>query len=852
MRLLIPVPLFDRALSFLCGTGLARIFGWAIPQSLELWLTLGIFLAGIFLSMGHRDLASPPEDRVRGRWGMLCLWLILGLIHSGCALWPRQGISSLEGAKVRGAGSILSVKELAAGPGAGSRQQWVVQLQHQDAQGTEQTRLWQKQERVLLTLQWPTASGQAMDGQASGPADYIPGAEIAFSGRIALPQGPRNPGAFDYPAYLAAQQLYCIAEVTPADLRCLQPASLPGRWMERLRRELRRQIRKYLPDQEAGIVEGCLLGQTFNMAEENLAAYRRSGIAHLFAVSGSHGSMILSLAAYLHWLCPGRRSFWRRWFLSAGMLFFYTALTGFPLSMMRTLVMGILLLTAPAFGRQHDGKTALAVAVILLLWHDPGSLQTAGFQLSFGVVLGIYRLAGWLKRTRLPSCFAVPVAAQLAGMPLQAFWFNQLQPAGALINFAVMVLMGPLMVLSLAAGFLSQISETHAAGLWKVCGLFAWMMHSLSLTWAAAPWACWPMAGRPWPFYVLWGILLWLLPELLYYEAALGSCLGSRLRLHWMWRKRRRILGVLTAGLCLTLWLMPSELEVVYLDVGEGDCMVIHTPNRKTWLIDGGGTAFSDYETGTKTVLPYLRYRGVRRLEGILLTHHHEDHREGIAQLLREIPVKSLWMPPLPATEDENASQTPETAEREFLAALKGAGVEAVTIGSPSRQIVMEPGLKLTLWWPPAMAGAQREAWQGNNQSLIISLEQSPQGPSPAGGDRSWSVEKRPGFRWLFTGDAEVLSLKTLLDYLPEDALRADFLKLPHHGSKTSYCPEFYEVVRPGGAVSTGGRQRSGNLAAEVEAWFGKAGIPLWQTRRAGAVLTRRNAAGIEIRTVLP
>jgi len=852
VRLLIPVPLFDRAISFLCGTGLAQIFGWAIPQSLELWLTPGLLLAGHFLSKGFREVVSPPEKMAQLRWGMLCLWLILGLIHSGCALWPGQGISSLEGAKVRGAGSILSVKELAAGPGAGPRQQWVVQLQRQDAEGAEQTRLWLKQERVLLTLQWPTASGQAMDGQAAGPADYIPGAEIAFSGSISIPQAPRNPGAFDYPAYLAAQKLYCMVEVTPANLRCLQPASLPARWMEGLRLELHRQIRRYLPDQEAGIVEGCLLGQTFSMAEEDLAAYRRSGIAHLFAVSGSHGSMILSLAAYLHWLCPGRRSFWRRWFLSAGMLFFYSALTGFPLSMMRTLVMGILLLTAPAFGRQHDGKTALAIAVMLLLWHDPGSLQTAGFQLSFGVVLGIYRLAGWLKRTRLPGCFAVPVAAQLAGMPLQAFWFNQLQPAGALINFAVMILMGPLMVFSLAAGCLSQISEVLASGLWKVCGLFAWMMHSLSSAWADAPWACWPMAGRPWPFYILWAILLWLLPELPYYEAALGNCLGSRRRQHWMWRKRRRILGMLTAGLCLGLWLMPTDLEVVYLDVGEGDCIVIHTPNRKTWLIDGGGTVFSDYKTGTKTVLPYLRYRGVRSLEGILLTHHHEDHREGITQLLGAVPVKTLWMPPLPPTEDKDASQTSENADREFLAALKRAGVEAVTLDSPSRQIPMEIGLKLTLWWPPAMAGVHTEAWQGNNQSLIISLEQSAKGHFSADARRPWTAGEQPGFRWLFTGDAENLSLKTLMDNLPADALRADFLKLPHHGSRTSYCPAFYEAVRPGGAVSTGGRQRTGNLATEVEAWFEKAGIPLWQTRRQGAVRTRRNAAGIEIRTVLP
>jgi len=196
VRLLIPVPLFDRAISFLCGTGLAQIFGWAIPQSLELWLTPGLLLAGHFLSKGFREVVSPPEKMAQLRWGMLCLWLILGLIHSGCALWPGQGISSLEGAKVRGAGSILSVKELAAGPGAGPRQQWVVQLQRQDAEGAEQTRLWLKQERVLLTLQWPTASGQAMDGQAAGPADYSSRCRDRLQRKHLHPPGPPKPRGF--------------------------------------------------------------------------------------------------------------------------------------------------------------------------------------------------------------------------------------------------------------------------------------------------------------------------------------------------------------------------------------------------------------------------------------------------------------------------------------------------------------------------------------------------------------------------------------------------------------------------------------------------------------------------------
>jgi len=850
-----PATLNDRAWCFLWGIAMSRLAGLALPSSMEAVLLL--FLLGTTVYGLQWQKRAAKALGVKGC--ILAFWMLSGLIHGGCASWPGCGAELLPGLRVWGEGRILSVKELPEAAWSGPRLQMTVRMKGQGLEGSEDggsqgERVWKRQKQVLLTLQGSDDAGLESEVWADTVGSFVPGAGIRFCGCISPAEGPRNPGGFDYPAYLAAQGIFCRVEAAAAEVACCRPANTAARWMADLRRDLQRRIRQQLPPAEAGIVEGCLLGQTLAMEKEDLEAYRRAGIAHLFAVSGSHGSLILSLAACLHNVCPGRRAFWRRWLLSAGMLFFYTALTGFPLSMMRTLVMGILLLTAPAFGRKPDGRTALAAAVMILLWHCPGSVQLAGFQLSFGVVLGIFRLTEWLRRKHVPSCLAVPAAAQLAGMPLQAYWFHQLQPAGLLINAAVLLLMGPLMVLSLAAGLLSPLPASLAGGFWKAAGFLAWLMHDLAIRWAAAPWACWPFAFRGWPFYVLWGMGLWLLPELSYYEAALASRLGPELRRHGLWRRRRLAAAGLAVCFCLVLRLLPSPLEVVYLDVGEGDCIVIHTPAGKTWLIDGGGTPFSDVQAGKSIVLPYLSYRGVSRIEGILLTHHHEDHREGITELLGSIPVKRLWMPPLP----ENSGETSEGegeggGNASFIGALVGSGAETNIVRSFEQLVLMEPGLRMTIWWPPALSDTPQAEWQENNQSLIIALEKNRTGciPGPCRAEARES-EKSSRFRWLFTGDAENLSLKTLVDHVPAPALQADLLKLPHHGSKTSYWPPFYEAVRAAGVISTGGRNPKGNLAPEIGSFFKGLGIRIWQTRCQGAVMTCCRRGRLQVRTFLP
>jgi competence protein ComEC len=329
----------------------------------------------------------------------------------------------------------------------------------------------------------------------------------------------------------------------------------------------------------------------------------------------------------------------------------------------------------------------------------------------------------------------------------------------------------------------------------------------MTLLWARLPWAAWTVAAPDWPWALAAGIGLWSLPEWKRYAYALKAWIlfrfGAKSRVTLLAAGTGVCLLILCAGL---LWPSKGRMEVVFLDVGEGDCIFIQTPGGKRWLVDGGGTPAGDYPVGTKTVLPFLNHRGVRRLDGMIMTHPHLDHMEGLMELMGQVKTNIFLMQPAQGGPEEGRILR-MTAER----------------GIPSRELaagdrwMLDRDVMMEVLYPP-----MDTEFTENNRSLIMRL---------SCGDAAW----------ILTGDAENPALELLL--AEGKPLRGAVLKLAHHGSRTSFLPEFYEAVAPGVVISPGGSRSHPH--AEVRNWFEERGVPLYTTRERGAVSTYWNGRRI-------
>ncbi|MDR1192933.1 MAG: ComEC family competence protein, partial [Peptococcaceae bacterium] len=543
LRGLLPaVSLARSGLALMLGIGAAALTGWRWPGICAILGLLALGVAYLYLfvrrlkrleamaAAGAIDVPDPfqPARLFLGR-ALLVFWFCLGLLWQGAAAWPSPGRELPAEFSVSGQGRVERLRLLPATSYQGPRVQLTLRLAQRHSTATadgapELAGLWRRQTGLLLTVEF--AQGDQALVEEFGK-NALPGAVVAFTGEIRAIREARNPGEWDYGAYLASQGIYCQAAAPWSETLIQRPA---GRWQRLfafLRQGINSQIATHLEARTGAIAAGSLLGDTSTMERQDLQIYRQAGIAHLFAVSGTHGGVLLAAA-----LCLGRLRLFRRRqktvrLLSLGLLLFYLGLVGFPLSMQRTLIMAALTQTAIMLEREGDSLNALGAAALILLLFRPQSLFGAGFQLSFGVTWGLLYLSPWLRKY-LPLWLAVPVAAQLAAMPLQAFWFQQIQPAGFLLNLWAAALISPLLLLSGGGALIGAVSASLSGLFWQAVGFLATLLDSSAAFWVGLPFGVVNVRLRLWPFYVLWGLLVWSLPYWGVWERSVAQWLYQR------------------------------------------------------------------------------------------------------------------------------------------------------------------------------------------------------------------------------------------------------------------------------------------------------------------------------------
>jgi competence protein ComEC len=671
-----------------------------------------------------------------------------------------------------------------------------------------------------------------------GWPDFGPGEALAFEARLRALRGTRNPGLPDPTLGLRAAGITALAGVSEAaDItRVAEPDGAgPRRAAFIARRAMRAAIDRGVGGDAGAFLKTAVLGDRRGIGPDVEEGFRVAGATHVLSVSGLHLAAVAALVFVIARAAAARvprlplyvdpRAVAAGFALPA--IAFFALLTGEAVATLRSALMLSLAMAAFLVGRRAAPGPAIAAAALVLLVARPLQLFDVSLQLSLASVTGIALCArgigpvpndgdgsrGWGGRAVawLWRFAAATVAATAATAPLVSHHFGEVAPLAPLGNLALV----PLVELGVVpAGLLGAA----AGAIWEPLGRLP-----LAVAAAAARAALAIAAGFR-SHAPLW---LCRTPNVLETAALTAAGCVALIALAARGRARRiAACGALAAALLAAGSLVVRDiarrharhLTVTFLDVGQGDAAVVEAPGGAVMLVDGGGVRDGVYDPGARIVEPFLRARGIGRVDVVALSHPHPDHLNGLYRVLERFPVGALWT-------SGDDGRNPEYGRLLELARRRGVPVPQVA-SMPLGGASIEP---LGPFWG-SHAGERIAAPEGltvNDASLVLRVAFAGRG-------------------LLFTGDLEADGEGELVGRRDAgQVVAADVIKVPHHGSRTSSSPELVEAVAPALAViSLGWRNQFDFPDPAVVARYEARGARVLRTDRDGAITVTVGADG--------
>lgn len=541
----------------------------------------------------------------------------------------------------------------------------------------------------------------------------------------------------------------------------------------------------------ANVMQGIVLGDKGGIADDTASLYQMGGISHILAISAMHLTILGNgLYGILKRLGLSIRI---SGVLACVFLMLYGILTGASAATLRALIMFLLNVGAQLTGRTYDGKTSLSIAAVLLLSGNPLSLTDSGFLLSFTAMVSF---AIFREKRKIWSS----VLLYLFMMPVTLWLFYEIPVYSILINLLVVPTLSIVLISGVLACLLGGLNLVLGAAAAIPGIFFLFIYEQLCETVQYLPYAK-LVLGRP----DFAGILL-------YYTGMMCTL--------WLFRKYRlsykRVLVYLLMipGIISLIYHPHRTLEITALDVGQGDCIVLQIPGNRTYMVDGGSSSVQ--KIGTYRILPYLKYKGIRTLEGVFITHPDEDHISGIVELLELIrdrkttlKIRSLVLPNW---------QTMEPFETVIQL--------ADDIGIPIQ--IMEKG-----------------ACYNDGEVFIQCLSPDEKDYSGNMNEGSLVLEvSYKEFTALLTGDLEGMSEQDIL----EEVSDIDYLKVAHHGSSNSTYEAFLERTNPEiSVISCGKKNRYGHPHKELLIRLKCSSSDVYATKDYGAIWVTTDGEKIDL-----
>jgi competence protein ComEC len=642
---------------------------------------------------------------------------------------------------------------------------------------------------------------------------------------------------FAYREYLARQGIGAIARARSADVLPGTGGLAPA--LAAARATLLGGLNDLVPEPEAALGAGILLGVRASIAPEVNDAFATAGLTHVVAISGWNIAIVAALVAAV--VSPlGRRpgGRWTTAIVAAATVGCYVMLTGASPSVVRAALMAGAMLVARLGGSRAHAASALALAALVMLLAAPPVLWDVGFQLSLLATAGLIWFGGAVE-SRLPKAWpgwirepiALTLAAQITTLPVILVSFERLSLVAPIANVLVVPFVPVAMLFSAVATLVGVTDATlHVPVVGDAAAWFAggaawmtlWVIVSLGTAAASVPFAAVDVS-IPAPLAVTWFPVLalgtWALRKDDGAEAPVErETVSDPSRAAAIFARLLRplpVLGAVAAVLLLvTVATRPDgRLHITVLAVGQGDAILVEAPGGATMLVDGG----PDPELTLRRIGANLPFHA-RQIDLLVLSHPHQDHVAGLVEILDRFRVDAVL----------EAGIAFENPSYERLLADATAAAIPVVHARAGAEVALDAGTNLRILYPDeADASAALPDGDINNGSVVLEI-------------------RHGAFRALLTGDAEAPVEAALV---ARGALEpVDVLKVGHHGSHSSSTSEFLDAVRPRVAVISAGIDNEyGHPAPETLAAL--AGVPVFRTDLDGDVEIASDGTTFQVRT---
>ncbi|WP_428909189.1 DNA internalization-related competence protein ComEC/Rec2 [Niallia sp. Krafla_26] len=632
----------------------------------------------------------------------------------------------------------------------------------------------------------------------------FPGLVCKVEGILEEPEVSSNPNAFNYKEYLRRNQIHWL--LTPFDftIKSCQDSPTFITSIKRFRSEGIRYLERHFPKDSVPLAAALLFGSDDLISPETMDDYRELGIVHLLAISGLHIAIIVAIFYQL--------------LLRMGMtkekcvivllicLPLYGMLTGASPSVNRSIMMTMILLIARRWGTSFhiSPLDGISFTFLIYVFISPYAIYNVGFQLSFLVTFSLLlSLPFILEKCEHPllAMLTTSFISMLSSAPILLTFFYEFSVISLLVNLIYVPLFNIVILPLVLISYLSHLLLTAAVDplLYLLNKMIQWT-NGLTELISQFPYSG-VLLGKPDPFILV-----------LY--------IGGFFYFFVLWEKLRKPLWqksyLLLIPVCLfisqvVLTTFSKEGEVTFIDVGQGDSIFIKLPYGKgTYLIDTGGNQIFDrepwqekqrsYEVGRDTVVPFLKSKGVAKLDKLIITHGDLDHAGGATAIMEELRVKELVLP-------DNRKKS--ELETKLLQQAKDKEINVRFVHAGNQWKSGEHSFKI-------LSPKEGNDESGNNSSIVIYTELG-------------------GLNWLFTGDLEEDGETKLLN--ENRHLAVDVLKVGHHGSKTSTTDLLLETLSPKiGIISVGRDNRFGHPNKEVLGRLEKGQVNILRTDESGAI----------------